>query len=457
VRIGLLTTSFPRFEHDIAGCFVLGFARALAERGHRLEVLAPEPRQKIEPPAWPGVSVRWVPYLRPRRLARTFYGAGVPDNLQRSVFAWLGLLPFSLQLTRSVYRHGRGWDLLVSHWALPCALAAAGGNGSLPHVAVLHSADVHLLGRLPARSLLARHIADKSSRLLFVSPLLEKRFLGWLPAGMREATRARCRLFPMGIDPVPPADWSRERCRERLGFDRFTLVSLSRLVPVKGARELIRALAGRRDLLLVMAGDGPERPALQRLAARLQAPVRFPGMVIGERKKELLRAADAFVSASRILPSGRTEAMPTALLEALAHGLPAIATRVGAIGSYLEHESSALLVPAGDPAALRAAVDRLLNDAPLRRRLAGQGRALAERFTWPRLAPGLEELLLDVVRGQAERPAMIGVPDSPGAERGRGALQAPGSRPAAVLAQRRETPDRLSADRRLLLAGGRRA
>src|SRR5712671_261102 len=70
MRVGMLTTSFPRFEHDSAGTFVLGMARALAARGHEVEVLAPEPREAAPVPSWPGVWVEYVPYLRPRALQR---------------------------------------------------------------------------------------------------------------------------------------------------------------------------------------------------------------------------------------------------------------------------------------------------------------------------------------------------------------------------------------------------
>ncbi|MCZ7679549.1 MAG: glycosyltransferase family 4 protein [Sandaracinaceae bacterium] len=78
MRIGLLTTSYPRHEDDLAGIFVRGFARALASQGHAVEVLAPEPLEDRPPLEDEGVSVRFVPYARPRGLARTFYGAGVP-------------------------------------------------------------------------------------------------------------------------------------------------------------------------------------------------------------------------------------------------------------------------------------------------------------------------------------------------------------------------------------------
>ena len=103
MRIGLMTTSFPRVEGDAAGSFVLGFARALAARGHALSVLAPEPPERMPKPQFDDIDLTWLPYLLPRAWQRTFYGAGVPDNLRRDPRAWLGPLPFTTQL----YRHAR--------------------------------------------------------------------------------------------------------------------------------------------------------------------------------------------------------------------------------------------------------------------------------------------------------------------------------------------------------------
>jgi hypothetical protein len=103
MRIGLLTTSFPRFEGDVAGTFVLGFASALAARGHSVRVLAPEPRVPQAPPSRRSVETRYVPYVRPRSLATTFYGGGVLDNA-RDARAWPGLLSFTPALALSATR-----------------------------------------------------------------------------------------------------------------------------------------------------------------------------------------------------------------------------------------------------------------------------------------------------------------------------------------------------------------
>src|SRR5262252_7259949 len=200
MRVGILTTSFPRTPRDSAGSFVLGFARALRDEGADVEVLAPQPRECIEPMREAGLRVRHVRYLWPRALQRTFYGAGVPDNLRRDPLAWLGPLPFSVALAQHARAACAGWDAIVSHWALPCALAAARVRGIKPHLAVLHSADVYALCHLPGATRWARRIVRGADGLWFVTQAHCDRFFELLPRGERDVLRERAWVAPMGID-----------------------------------------------------------------------------------------------------------------------------------------------------------------------------------------------------------------------------------------------------------------
>jgi glycosyltransferase involved in cell wall biosynthesis len=404
MRIGLLTTSFPRHADDIAGHFVLGFAQALTDRGHTVEVLAPEPAEPWPVPVLPNLSVRWVPYLRPRDLERTFYGAGVPDNLRSDPRAWLGLGPFVAALTLATRRRSPHWDALCSHWALPCGLIAASIARHKPHLAVLHSADLHLLAALPGRSALAAHLVAGASALSFVSEGQRTRFLDWLPATTVEKAAPRCHVQAMGVEVQAGPNVEREVLRARLGLNRFSVLSLSRLLPIKGLDVAIQACAGEPDLELIVAGEGPERPRLEALARRLNAPVRFLGLCTGARKAELLRAVDGFVCSSRKLSTGRTEGMPTALLEAQAAALPTVASDVGGIAEHLA--ASALLVAADDAAALRAALRRLRDEPALRQRLGAAALRVGQAHEWPRIAPRLEAWLTTPRPGVAHDTTM---------------------------------------------------
>jgi glycosyltransferase involved in cell wall biosynthesis len=388
MRIGLLTTSFPRFSGDVPGQFVLGFAQALSARGHEVEVLAPEPHdaEHLTLPSFEGIVLHWVRYA-PTRFERTFYGAGVLDNLRHDPRAWLGLAPFVLALAREVQRREHAWDAIVSHWALPCGLVAALLRGSRPHLAVLHSADVFLLEHLPYRRLLAARIARGSSALLCSSRKLRERFLALLEPVERVEIAANTHVCAMGIEPyqAPSALPLRPH-------DRLVLLALGRLVPIKGLDRAIRVVAGLASVELVIAGDGPARSSLEKLARDLSAPVRFVGEVRGERKRALLASAHAFVLPSVELESGRTEGMPTTVLEAMDAGLPVIASHTGGVSDVIEHEHNGLLVESGDVTALRNAIERVREPA-FRARLAEAGKVTAADFHWACLAPHFERLL----------------------------------------------------------------
>jgi teichuronic acid biosynthesis glycosyltransferase TuaC len=390
MRIGVLTTSFPRDERDIAGAFVLGFARALVANGHALHVLAPEPPEAQAAPSWPGLRVQHVSYLRPRALQRTFYGAGVPDNLARDPLAWLGLAPFACRLAQVARSQARHWDAIISHWALPCALAAGFAGRGVPHLAVLHSADVHLLAGLPQRAALAGRIARAAHALWFVSAEQRDRFLALLPRAHPEPRSLVC---PMGVEPAPAWDRDRQRLRCRYRLQGFSVLALGRLVPIKGLDVAIRATAALGMTLLV-AGEGPERARLARLAAQLDADVRFLGNVVGQDKSELFRAVDAFVLPSRRMPDGRSEGLPNALLEALAHGVPAVVSRSGGMQELLGATPLARwLVTPDDVMQWTAALAALRASTDDRQHASAAGRAIAEPYTWPRLAACAESLL----------------------------------------------------------------
>jgi glycosyltransferase involved in cell wall biosynthesis len=145
------------------------------------------------------------------------------------------------------------------------------------------------------------------------------------------------------------------------------VVWLGLMVPVKRLDVLLAALRDVPDVTAVLAGDGPLRAEVERDARGL--PVELPGFVADPAP--LLAGADAFV-----LPSA-AENCPLALLQAMASGLPVVASRVGGIPEVVNDGTTGLLVPPGEPAPLAAAL-RSLADPALRARLGGAARAHAE-------------------------------------------------------------------------------
>jgi glycosyltransferase involved in cell wall biosynthesis len=181
-------------------------------------------------------------------------------------------------------------------------------------------------------------------------------------------------LVPNAIDC---ASFVRLRHAAPQARTRLKLLHLGRLVRVKGIFEMVQALAAARRMgvaaSLVIAGDGPDLPALKSLVAELhlESEVTFAGPAFGSRKLGLLGEADVL-----LLPTYHREGLPYALLEAMAAGLVPVATRVGAIPDVAAEGVHALFVPPRDPEAIARAIAVLAAD---RARLARMSAACRER------------------------------------------------------------------------------
>lgn len=148
--------------------------------------------------------------------------------------------------------------------------------------------------------------------------------------------------------------------------DAFIIVWVGRFDPIKGFEEMLSAFAGIRStrrIQLVLVGDGPYRPTIERLIADQQLTGRV--VLLGERTDvpAILKAADLFLFCSR------TEGLPTALLEAMAAGLAVVATDIPGCRDLIQHGETGILVKKGSIRAITEAIEALLDDLPKRQQL----------------------------------------------------------------------------------------
>jgi glycosyltransferase involved in cell wall biosynthesis len=199
----------------------------------------------------------------------------------------------------------------------------------------------------------------------------------------------RMRWIPYGIEPRPQA-------RPPSG-GRLVLGTAANLEPWKGVDVLLNACArAEAPLALEVFGDGAERTSLESRAARLDVAARFHGFVAD--LPERLGRLDLFV-----LPS-RGDNLPLAVMEAMAAGLPVVATRVGGVPELVADGETGLLVEPDDPAALAAAIDDLARD-PARRRAYGDAgaRRMRERFAPEAVAERMLALYEEISGGSCPR------------------------------------------------------
>ncbi len=189
------------------------------------------------------------------------------------------------------------------------------------------------------------------------------------------------RMIPNGVDT---ARFTPAEHREHRG--PVQLVFVGRVVHQKGLDVLLSALSrlpAEADYELTIVGDGPLRDALTKQAASLGvlARLRFAGWAGREEMPDLLRRADLFVFPSR------DEGMPNAVLEAMAAGLPVVATRISGNEEVVADGETGLLVPPDDPDALAGALAGFLADAALRRRMGAAGRErVCREYSWRSVA-----------------------------------------------------------------------
>ncbi|HEY8531603.1 MAG TPA: glycosyltransferase family 4 protein [Limnochorda sp.] len=297
----------------------------------------------------------------------------------------------------------RPFDLIHAHdWLVAYAARTLKHGYRLPLVATLHATE-H--GRNQGlHTPLQRYIHDMEWTLTYEA---------WRVILCSEAMREEaCRLFnlpgdkalvlPNGIEPdevmVPEGEDLAAFRLAHAAPDQPMILAMGRLVPEKGFHVLLDAfrLVLERTLKakLVIAGEGPQRRALEEQAARLGIAqhVYFKGFVNDPVRNRLLRVADVAVFPSLYEPFG------IVALEAMMAGLPVVAARSGGLAEVVEHGETGLLVPPDDAGALADALVPLLVSPGLREHLGRKGQERARsRFGWTRVAERTLELYTRVL------------------------------------------------------------
>lgn len=200
-----------------------------------------------------------------------------------------------------------------------------------------------------------------------------------------------------GIDltrftPSESAD-TKEALRQRWGATGKTIVYLGRLSVEKRVHVVVEACAQIPDAHLVVAGDGPERAALEELVQTLGISDRvlFTGFVSGSDVVDVLRAGDIFVSASQF------ENMPLSVLEAMACGLPVVAVRSLGMIDIVEDGVSGLLIDDASAEGMATALKKLMRDEALCARMARAAYKRSAQYSQERMAERIEQLYARVI------------------------------------------------------------
>jgi glycosyltransferase involved in cell wall biosynthesis len=339
VVVVFVTHNYPRHAGDLPGAFLQPLARALSDRGHDVRVVAPSDRGVGGRELLDGIPVRRVRYGSPERENLAYEG-----RMQEAVRSPVGLLALA-RLVRALRAGAReeardaGDEVVVhAHWWIPAGLALP---SELPSLVTLHGTDGRILRRSGLARWLGRRVLGRARIVTAVSPEL---------AEVAERVRRRSDVA-RHVQPMPVESAGRSWSSGGGGA-----LVVARLVPQKRVDLALRAAGelarGGEPVALTIVGDGPERAALEQLAALLpkEASVRFTGSLPSPA------VAQRFATADVLLFPAREEGLGLAAVEALMSGVPVVACNDGGGVVSALRKYGGGIVTAATPAALAAAV-----------------------------------------------------------------------------------------------------
>lgn len=397
MRVATVTTFFPHSADPHRAVFVKNLVRAM-RRHVSVDVISPIP---FAPPLR-----RFPEWYRQSQIPRSeliedievahprFVVVPKLDVVSGSTYA-AGVLPALLRLRRM------DDELVVhAHCAYPDGVGAALAAKALglPYVITAHGSDINVYAQRPLLRAQLRRALAAADAVVVVSRDLKAKV-----ARLLEGTGADSRLVHIpcaGFDPATFSPRERAPLRRELGtpVDGQLLVFVGQLVPIKAVDNLVEAFrrllaqGTHADARLVIIGEGKCGPELERqvAAAGIAERVTFTGALPQPSVARWIAAADMLC-----LPS-HNEGTPNVIVEALASGVPVVASRVGGIPELVTHEANGFLVPPADPEALSralgAALERSFGKDEVRRTV--------EHLTWDAIALKNVECLQGVVGGQ---------------------------------------------------------
>jgi L-malate glycosyltransferase len=365
-----VTSAYPEGRDDARGIFIQRIARGLVREGLEVTVLAPGTPSAPQRSLVDGVPVERAPYwVRSRQRLATGLGGIVP-NL-RAHPGWALQVPSLVgALVRGALRLASAADIVHAHWTYPAGIAgvAAAKRHHIPLVVTSHGGDLNLTRRSRLLRSVSGRVARAADACVAVSDDLAEQFrsLGLAPEQIS--------VIPYGVDLIEEATGDAPIAAtvpdELLTFDGFRLIYVGSLIPRKSVQTVLEAhhrlQSSGRVVCSVIVGDGPDRANLERLArARSLDHVWFVESQPPVQVPRWLSIADALV-----LPS-RSEGRPNVVLEAMAAGVPVLATDIPGTRELVREGETGLLFPVGDSQALADCVDRLI-DSPDAARLMGE-------------------------------------------------------------------------------------
>lgn len=388
MRLLVLTTSLPSQAYPWSGIFIQRLISNLPPDIKTTTLSPASDKAHAQTIPLKGIRNRYFRYGLRQWQYLAHSPGGIPGSIKEKPFTWLLIPFFSASMFCNTMIFARKADVIHAHWSFSGLIAGMVGKlYGLPTIVTLRGSDV----RWAARNVFFRKIIDGciklNTQVVTVGEDLADQVRKWVPAGWK-----RVEVIPNGVD-------------ERFSSiqKKFTSVRnvtvIGNLIGSKNIDVAIRAFESiiHRDdqLRLVVIGDGPEMIRLRSQAKHLLTAnrVTFTGQLAP------VQVVDHLAQSCLLVLASRSEGRPNVVLEAMAAGVPVVASDVGGVRELLGNSERGLLFPVGDVDQLAGCMKRILDHPDLARRLADRAsRWIQEQgLTWEWTARRYAELYRHVI------------------------------------------------------------
>ena len=370
-RLLVTGSTFPRWEGDTEPRFILDYASAMTEYYNVVALVPMAPGAKTEE-VMNGVKVKRFHYFPIHKWETLCYpGAIVPRIKEKKVR--ILLVPFLLIAQRHAIKKAcKEADMVHAHWIIPQGIIQSTIR-NIPYVVTGHGGDVTSLNFQPIKGMKIQTL-KKSKKITVVSKALME-YVNDI------YTNDKTSIIPMGCDTTAFSPDNRVENYFGQG-EKKAILFVGRLAEKKGVTYLIEAMKNVDNAILYIVGKGNLEDSLKEQAKELGNKVVFLGPKTHNELPNIYASADVFVAPSITAKDGDKEGFGLVIVEAMASGVPVVASRSGGIVDIIEHNKNGVLCEEKDVQGLSTAISAVLSDDKYRKSLVKEGLITAENNSY---------------------------------------------------------------------------
>lgn len=372
-KLLVTASTFPRWEGDTEPRFVLDLCKALNEY-FDITVLVPACPGAKEEEVLEGVKVMRYHYFPIHKWETLCYpGAIVPRIKEKKIR--IVLVPFLFLGLWVKLRHIiNKFDIVHAHWIIPQGIVQS--FFKKPYIITGHGGDVTSLNYGILKQLKIRALR-RANQVTVVSKTLKQEIVNMTDDVNVYVQSMGCDLSTFGPENRV------ENFYEQNG--KKVVLFVGRLAEKKGVTYLIDAVRNL-DVKLIIVGKGPLEKQLKDQASDLEGKVIFLGARSHEELKVMYASADIFVAPSITAKDGDKEGVPTTIIEAMASGIPVIASATSGIPEIIEHNKNGFLVEEKDVDGIRRYIEKLAGNQKKCKEMGKAALKTAERYDYKKIA-----------------------------------------------------------------------